>query len=105
MSDSIFTKIYQGEIPSEILFQDDIAFVIKDINPKAKTHLLIIPIKPIHSIMGMDEGDEEIVGHLFKIAKEMGQKLELPGYKLQINVGAHGGQEVFHLHIHLLANF
>lgn len=104
MSDSIFTKIHRGEIPSEILFQDEIAFVIKDINPKAKTHLLIIPIKPIPTIMDMEEGDEAIVGHLFKIAKQMGEQQKLPGYKLQINVGAHGGQEIFHLHLHLLSS-
>lgn len=104
MSDTLFTKIYKGEIKSEILYQDEICFAIKDINPKAKTHLLIIPIKPIPSIIEMEENDEKIVGHLFKVAKKLGEDLNLPGYKLQINVGKEGGQEIFHLHLHFLAS-
>lgn len=105
MSDTIFSKIINGEIPSEFLHEDEQCIVIKDIHPKAKTHLLIIPKKPIPSIAEMQEGDEQIVGHLMRVAKEIAEKRELPGYKLQINVGAKGGQEIFHLHIHLLSDY
>lgn len=104
MSDCIFCKINSKEIPSEFIHEDQQCSVFTDINPKAKTHLLIIPKKHIRSIADMEEGDEKIVGHLIRIAKKIAEGKELTGYKLHINVGKDGGQEVFHLHIHLLAN-
>ncbi len=104
MSDCIFCKINSREIPSEFIYEDEKCTVFEDINPKAKTHLLLIPKKHIHSIADMEEGDEKIVGHLVRIAKQVAEKKELSGYKLNINVGKSGGQEIFHLHIHLLSN-
>mgnify|MGYP001608433280 FL=1 len=104
MSDCIFCKIINKEIPSEFLYEDENCVIFKDIHPKAKTHLLIIPKKHIHSIAEMEEGDEKIVGHLTRCAKSIGNKLNLSGYQLQINVGKDGGQEIFHLHIHLMSN-
>ncbi len=104
MSDCIFCKIIKREIPSEFLYEDENCVIFKDIHPKAKTHLLIIPKKHIHSIAEMEEGDEKIVGHLTRCAKSIGNKLNLSGYQLQINVGKDGGQEIFHLHIHLMSN-
>lgn len=99
---SIFTKILNKEIPSEILYEDDICFVIKDIAPHAPVHLLIIPKKEIQSISYMEPGDESIVGHLFVVAKKMGEEFSLSGYKLLFNVNEAGGQEVMHLHLHLM---
>ncbi len=104
MSDCIFCKIINKEIPCEFLYEDENCVIFKDIHPKAKTHLLVIPKKHIHSIAEMEEGDEKIVGHLTRCAKEIGSKLNLSGYQLQINVGKDGGQEIFHLHIHLMSN-
>jgi len=104
MSDCIFCKINSKEIPCDLLYEDEKCSAFKDIQPKAKTHILIIPKKHIHSIAEMEEGDELIVGHLVRVAKEIAAKKGLSGYKLNINVGKDGGQEIFHLHIHLLSN-
>ena len=101
----MFAKIIAGDIPTDFVHEDDVCVVFKDINPKAKTHLLIVPRKPIVSIAEMEEGDEKIVGHLFTVAKLVAGEMSLPGYKLHVNVGKEGGQEVFHLHVHLLSNF
>ena len=102
MSDCIFCKIAAKEIPSEFLYEDDNCVVFRDIHPKAKTHLLIVSKKHIHSIAEMESGDEVIVGHLFNVAKKIAADLGLSGYNLQINVGKEGGQEVFHLHVHVI---
>ncbi|MBD3330616.1 HIT domain-containing protein [Candidatus Peregrinibacteria bacterium] len=105
MKDCIFCKIISGEINTAFLYEDEICVAFKDKNPKAKTHLLILPKKHIASVAVMNEGDEQTIGHLVKCAKEIAENLNLPGYKLQINVGRDGGQEVFHIHIHLLSNY
>lgn len=105
MSDCIFCKIVGAEIPSDLLHEDDICIVFKDINPKARTHLLIVSKKHIPSIADMEAGDETVIGHLFRVAKDVAKKLGLAGYRLQVNVGKDGGQEVFHVHVHLLSQF
>lgn len=99
---SVFSRIYDGEIPSEIIHENDHFFVIKDINPKATTHLLIItkePITDIHEFTANSPAAEALV----KTIQEVGEMLEKPEYRIQINCGASEGQEVFHLHIHLLS--
>lgn len=105
MDDCLFCKIIAGQINTDFIYEDDVCVVFKDINPKAKTHLLILPREHIPSVAHMRDGDEKTIGHLIKCAKTVAEKLELPGYKLQINVGEQGGQEVFHIHIHLLSNY
>jgi len=105
MSDCVFCKIIAGEIPSKFLYEDDKSVVFNDIHPKDKTHLLIVPKKHIHSIAEMEEGDEKIAGHLIHVAQRLGINMKLGGYKLQINVGRDGGQEIFHLHVHLTSKF
>lgn len=105
MNDCIFCKICGGEMNTKFLYEDDKCVIFRDLYPKAKSHLLIVSKKHIHSIAEMEEGDEKIVGHLVRCAKEIAQKLELMGYKLQINVGKDGGQEIFHLHVHLMSIF
>jgi len=101
---TLFEKIIAGEIPSDKVYQDEFCIVIKDIHPKARVHLLIIPRKPIASIMELQAEDQNLAGHLLLIAKKLGEDLGLEGYRLQINVGEKGGQEIFHLHVHLLAD-
>lgn len=105
MDDCIFCKIVSGEIKSELLHEDEFCVILRDLYPKAKTHLLVLSKKHIPSIADMQEGDEKIIGHLINMAKNIGKSLNLPGYKLQFNVGKEGGQEIFHVHLHLMSNF
>ena len=105
MNDCIFCKIIGGEIPCKFLHEDDKSVVFNDLHPKDKTHLLIVPKKHILSIAEMEDGDEKIVGHLVHVAQKLGKEMGLTGYKLQVNVGRDGGQEIFHLHVHLLSKF
>jgi len=105
MNDCIFCKLISGEIKTDFLYQDDKCVIFKDIHPKTKTHLLIVPSKHIPTIAEMEEGDEKIIGHMILCAKNLAKKLGLPGYQLQFNVGRDGGQEVFHVHMHLMSNF
>jgi histidine triad (HIT) family protein len=105
MDDCVFCKIVKGEINPEFLYEDSECVIFKDINPKATTHLLTVSKKHIPSIAQMEDEDEKIVAHLILCAKKIAKKLNLPGYNLQINVGKDGGQEIFHLHIHLMSKF
>ena len=104
MPSTLFEKIINKEIPSEILYEDDISFVIKDINPQAPTHLLIIPKKVIPKLSDSTIEDQEILGHLMLVAGKVAKKLGLDEtFRLVVNNGAKAGQSVFHLHIHLLS--
>ncbi len=102
--DTLFSKIINKEIPAEILYQDDRATAFRDIHPQAPTHVLIVPNKPIPSVNDVSEEDEAILGHLFVVARKLAQEegIAEDGYRLLINCGRHGGQEVYHLHMHLL---
>ena len=101
---TIFKKIIDREIPADIVYEDDLCLAFKDIDPKAPTHVLIIPKKEIPSMAEVSEDDKEILGHLLmtasKVAKDLG--VSESGYRLVANTNAEGGQEVYHLHIHLL---
>jgi histidine triad (HIT) family protein len=104
MSDCIFCKIIAGEIPSEKVHSDETVTAFRDINPAAPTHILIIPNKHIPSINDISAADEETIGHLFTVARQLaeGEGINETGYRLIINTGPDGGQVVFHLHLHLL---
>lgn len=100
---TIFSKIIDGEIPAKIEYQDDSCIVIHDISPKAPVHLLIIPKTVIPRVAEATGDQAAILGQLLLIAGEMSRKLNLAkGFRLIINNGPHGGEEVPHLHIHLL---
>ncbi|MCU7553081.1 histidine triad nucleotide-binding protein [Alteromonas sp. ASW11-19] len=105
MSDTIFTKIINREIPADILYEDDQALAFKDINAQAPIHFLVIPKKPIATLNDMSEDDRELVGHLSyiaaKLADEMGFAHE--GYRTVMNCNEFGGQSVYHIHLHVLA--
>lgn len=104
MSESIFTRIISGEIPSDILYEDDVCICIRDIAPHAPTHVLIIPRKPIPRIADATVEDQALLGHLMVKAGEIARRLGVDdAFRLVINNGAEAGQTVFHLHIHLLA--
>ena len=102
---SIFTKIISREIPAEIVYETDNLIAIKDINPKAKTHILIIPKKEIPTINDLETEDREVLADLFFAAKKIASDLWISEwYKLQFNVWEKWWQEVFHIHLHLLSN-
>lgn len=100
----LFCKISADHLPSEKHYEDDLVFAFSDIHPKAKVHILIVSKKHISSVAEMTEGDEGIIGHMVKIAKELAEKLNIAsdGYRLVFNTRAHGGQAVDHIHLHLL---
>ncbi|OBX03246.1 purine nucleoside phosphoramidase [Gallibacterium genomosp. 1] len=103
-TETIFSKIIRKEIPADIVYQDDLVTAFRDIAPQAPTHILIIPNKIIPTVNDVTAEDEQVLGHLFviaaKIAKEQG--IDENGYRLIVNCNKHGGQEVFHLHMHLV---
>jgi histidine triad (HIT) family protein len=100
----LFCKIINKEEKSDVIFENNDVIVIKDIEPKAKVHLLVIPKKHIDSIKEVEEEDRNLMGELILIAKKVAQEKELKGYKLVINVGREGGQVIDHIHLHLLSN-
>ena len=104
MSESLFTKIINREIPADIVYEDDLCLAFNDINPQAPTHILIIPKKPIQKLADAVDEDQGLLGHLLLKAKDIANNLEIgDAYRLVINNGESAGQTVFHLHVHLLA--
>lgn len=102
---SLFTKIIKREIPSEIVYEQDNLIVIKNIKPEAKTHLLIIPKKEIATINDLEENDKDLLCDMFMVAKKLALQLEISQwYTLHFNVWELGGQEIMHIHLHLLSN-
>jgi histidine triad (HIT) family protein len=102
--ETIFTKIINKEMPADIIYEDELALVFKDIQPQAPTHLLIIPKKPIPKLSDASPEDQELLGHLMLVAGEVSRMLELDDtFRLVTNNGANAGQSVFHLHLHLLS--
>ena len=104
MTDTIFTKIINREIPAKIIFEDELSIIIEDISPQAPLHYLAIPKKEIIGISDLDNKDNEIIGHLMLTIKKQMQNINVSNYRLVINNGSEAGQTVFHLHIHILAN-
>ncbi|MFZ1539741.1 MAG: histidine triad nucleotide-binding protein [Chromatiaceae bacterium] len=104
MSDTIFGKIARGEIPADILYEDEDVLAFRDLNPQAPTHVLVIPRKPIRTLNDLEEGDAELVGKLFLAARKVAAQegIATDGYRAVINCNAAAGQTVFHLHVHLL---
>ncbi len=105
MADCVFCKIVGKEINAEIVYEDQDFIVFKDVKPKADLHLLIIPKKHISSLKDFDDNEAELIGKLILTAKKVAQQFSqsIPGYKLVFNVDKAGGQEVPHVHLHLLA--
>ena len=102
--ETIFTKIIAREIPAKIVYEDDLCLAFEDINPQAPTHLIVIPKKPIASVDDVADEDEALVGHLFVAIRKIAAELGLAdGYRVVTNCGRLAGQEVMHLHFHLLA--
>jgi len=104
MEECIFCKIIKKEIPSEILFENKNVLAIKDKNPKAKIHFLIIPKQHIKSVVNFKEKHREVVADLVFTAQNLAKKSNLTGYKLIFNVGREGGQLIDHVHLHLVSS-
>ncbi|MCI1944108.1 histidine triad nucleotide-binding protein [Clostridium luticellarii] len=104
MEECIFCKIVKGEIPSEKVYEDDMVLSFKDIEPAAPVHVLIIPKKHIESINDLTEEDSNIIAHIYLVAKQIAEKLDLveTGYRIVTNCGEEAGQTVPHIHFHLL---
>lgn len=104
MAETVFSKILRKEIPARIVHEDDLCLAFHDVSPQAPTHVLIIPKKPIESLEKLDEGDADLLGHIWVIIPRIARELDLAsdGYRVVVNCGRHGGQAVDHLHFHLL---
>ena len=103
MSDNIFLKIINKEIPADILYEDKIAIAFNDVNPQAPTHILVIPKKEIKKLSTTDLSDQNLLGHLLLVVKNITDKYQIKDYRVVINNGSEAGQTVFHLHLHILA--
>ena len=105
MSDCLFCKIINGEIPSSKVYEDDKVYAFNDIDPQAPVHFLVVPKTHISSALEIDDSNEDIIGHVFKVvaklAKDMG--FDKKGYRIVNNCGEDGGQTVGHIHFHVLA--
>lgn len=105
MADCIFCKIAAGEIPAQVVYEDDSVIAFKDLSPKAPVHVLIIPKKHVQSVAHFTTEDNELAAHIFvdvvpKLAAELG--IADAGFRLVMNTGKNGGQSVYHLHVHML---
>ena len=104
MKPTIFHKIIAKEVPADIVYEDEEVLIFKDIQPQMKTHLLVIPKAYIPSVKEAVDTNEHIPGMLIQKARQFAAQHSVEGYKLQINVGEKGGQEVMYIHLHLLSN-
>ena len=104
MSETIFSKIIDRSIPADIIYEDDLCLAFRDINPQAPIHVLVIPKKALPKLSDATSQDHALLGHLLLTVKRVADQLGLEeGYRVVINNGEHGGQTVYHLHLHILA--
>ena len=101
---TLFERIIAGDIPGDIVHRDDRVTAFRDIRPRAPTHILIVPNKPIPTANEIADADEALVGHMFTVARDLARRegIAKNGYRLIINVNEHAGMEVYHLHLHLI---
>lgn len=104
--DCVFCRIVAGELETEFLYEDDDFVAFDDINPQAPVHVLVIPRKHIASVEEMTSKDDQMMGKIFGVIRRLAEKKGVSdGYQLKINVGKKAGQEVFHLHVHLMGGW
>lgn len=101
---TLFMKIVRGEIPADIVFQDELVTAFRDIAPQAPTHLLIVPNRVIETADDVTADDEAVLGRMMRVAADLARAegIASDGYRLIVNCREHGGQEVYHLHLHLI---
>ncbi len=102
--ETIFSKIIRKEIPADVVYQDDLVTAFRDINPRAPSHILIIPNKVIPTVNDIEAEDEAVMGRMFTVARKLAEDegIAQDGYRLIVNCNSHGGQEVYHIHMHLV---
>ena len=103
-NDAVFLKIVSGEIPADIVYQDELVTAFRDIDPQAPTHVLVVPNRPIPTVADAADEDEPVLGRMMRVAARIAERegIAESGYRLIANCRGHGGQEVYHLHLHLL---
>lgn len=101
---TIFQKIIDREIPADIVYEDDLALAFRDVNPQAPVHVLVIPKEPLTNVASASDEDRALLGHLLLVVRDVARQEGLAegGYRVVANNGAHGGQSVDHLHLHVL---
>lgn len=103
MTQTVFSKILAGEIPADIVYEDDLCIAFRDINPQAPVHIQLIPRKPIARLCDAQPEDQALLGHLMQTAAEIARQQSVgEAFRLVVNNGAQAGQSVFHLHLHIL---
>jgi len=100
----VFCKIVKGELPAKVVYEDELVMAFHDINPQAPVHILVIPKEHIPTLNDLEERHKELIGHIFLVIKKIAQELGIAdsGYRVIVNCNRDGGQEVYHLHYHLL---
>ncbi len=100
---TIFKRIIDGEIPADKVYEDDLCLAFRDIQPQAPIHVLLIPKREVASIDDLRDEDQALMGHLWRVVRDLARQLDLKdGYRVVVNCGRDGGQDVPHLHLHLL---
>lgn len=102
MSDCLFCKIAEGQIPSNKVYEDALCYAFYDIDPQAPTHFLVIPKAHIASVAAVNEDNAAVVAHIFSVISKVTRELGLDSYRVVSNIGEQAGQSVFHLHFHVL---
>jgi histidine triad (HIT) family protein len=104
MPDTVFKRIIDGQIPADIVYEDDLCLAFRDVAPQAPTHVLIIPKKEVASIDALTDEDADLLTHLWLVIRDLARQLgvDKSGYRVTVNCGNDGGQTVDHLHFHLL---
>lgn len=103
-ADTLFSRIVRRELPADIVYQDDLVTAFRDIHPQAPTHVLVVPNKPIPTMADAKPEDEAVLGRMMRVAADVARDegISQNGYRLILNCREHGGQEVYHLHMHVL---
>jgi histidine triad (HIT) family protein len=101
---TIFSKIINGDVPADIVYKDDQVTCFRDVNPAAPVHILIVPNREIATVNDLQPEDENLAGHMFMVAKKLAEDegVAESGYRLIVNCNREGGQEIYHLHLHLM---
>jgi histidine triad (HIT) family protein len=104
MADTIFGRIVRGEIEADVVYRDDLVTAFRDVNPRAPTHILIVPNEPVATVADVEDRHEAALGRMFTVARRIAEEegIAETGFRLIVNTRDHAGQEVYHLHMHVL---
>ena len=104
MTDTIFAQIIRREIPADLVYQDELVTAFRDVQPQAPTHILVVPNKPVATVADVTDEDEPALGRMIRVAARLAEEagIDEAGYRLILNCRAHAGQEVLHVHLHLV---